>query len=197
MGIKKIVYNFNQCDTKRCSASKLIKLKRVLESKPTKTFSGIVLSPEGKQALSPFDKEIIEKRGVGVIDCSWNKLSEINLKVLPSRNNRLLPFLVAANPVNYGRPFKLNCVEALAASLYICGFDEEAFDILEGFSYKDAFFDINEEVFDGYRQCSNSTDVVRVQNDYLLKYSKKNESETDEEYECVGGDVDNERDKNE
>lgn len=165
--MRKIIYEFGQCDPKKCSGHKLVKNKKI-ESLSLKTnFNGIILSPNGKLTVSPADKEHILRFGIGLIDCSWNQIESFDFSKLPKRNNRLLPWLVAANTINYGKPWKLNCVEALAATLYIIGEKEEANKIFEGFSYGDEFFRLNAEVLDLYAACTSGVEVVEAQNRYL------------------------------
>eukprot|EP00866_Antonospora_locustae_P001514 jgi/Antlo1/1514/399 len=170
--IKKVIFDFEQCDPKRCSGKKLLRAGKVFTVRNFRAFKGILLSPRGTQTISPADAELVSSKGIGLIDCSWARLEDVDFRKMPSRNGRLLPFLVAANPTNYGKPFRLNCVEALASALFICNMVNEASDILEGFQYKEEFFRINMEVLAAYRSCRNEQEVILAQNMYLEKHRR-------------------------
>jgi pre-rRNA-processing protein TSR3 len=137
-------------------------------------FRGIILSPRGIVSVSPADREILEKFGLSLIDCSWARLDEIPFSQMQG-TPRLLPFLVAANTVNYGRPSKLSCAEAAAATLYICGKFDAAIMLLQEFSWGNEFFKLNQELLDIYASCENSEEVVARQNEYLEKAEREQE----------------------
>ena len=80
---------------------------------------------------------------------------------------------MAANPVNYGRPWRLNCVEALAASFYICGHPEWASEILKHFSYGEPFLDINSQLLKRYAACTSEEEIQKAESDWLEKIERE------------------------
>ncbi|RLN53754.1 hypothetical protein BBJ28_00002369 [Nothophytophthora sp. Chile5] len=161
------MWDFQQCDSKRCTGRKLCRFGYVKSMKPGTHFRGIVLSPAGEQAVSPADRGLVESTGISVIDCSWAKVQELPYKQLRSGSHRLLPFLVAANSVNYGRPHKLSCAEAIAATLFIVGLKQEARQIMDEFPWGAEFLKINADCLEAYAACETSAEVVEAQNAYL------------------------------
>ncbi|KAL7497704.1 hypothetical protein ACHAWX_000308 [Stephanocyclus meneghinianus] len=136
-------------------------------------FKGLVLSPNGTVSVSPADRPILLDLGLSVIDCSWARLEEIPFHQMRAGHHRILPFLVAANTVNYGKPSKLSCAEAAAATLYICGFVDAANAVLSEFGWGKEFIRLNEELLELYRTSSGADDVVKRQNEWLQKVEEE------------------------
>ena len=84
-----------------------------------------------------------------------------------------MPYLVAANSVNYGRPWRLNCVEALAASFYICGHADWATEVLAHFSYGEVFLEINSQLLKRYTACTSEEEVKRAEEVWLEKIERE------------------------
>jgi pre-rRNA-processing protein TSR3 len=136
-------------------------------------FSGVVISPNAKNVVSPADRELFEQFGAAVIECSWARVSEVPWSKVGGKCERLLPYLVAANPINYGRPWRLNCVEALAACFYICGHADWAEEILSHFAYGEAFLEINQSVLKRYAACTSEEEVKSTEAEWMAKLEKE------------------------
>jgi pre-rRNA-processing protein TSR3 len=164
------VYHANEDDPKKCSAKKMnkfgfVKLETNIRKLPRAT---ILLNPLADKSLSKEDLSIALKNGILALDCSWKNI-EKSFDLLSKKNySRALPFLVAANPVNYGKPFKLTTLEAFAASLYILGETNHAEKILSLYKWGPQFLILNKEPLDEYRQAKNSEEIVEIMKQYVM-----------------------------
>lgn len=74
-----------------------------------------------------------------------------------------VPYMLAVNQTNYGKPWKLNCVEALAAAFYITGFDSYAEILLSQFGWASSFWKVNKPFLERYQLCKSSEEVTAAQ----------------------------------
>ncbi|MDI6902128.1 MAG: DUF367 family protein [Methanocellales archaeon] len=169
MDISLYVYHAGQCAPRKCTALKLarfglVKLHRKVGKLP---FDLILLDPLASKAFSPADEERAQG-GIVVLDCSWKEVEKVFPMLRRKRMcPRALPYLLAANPVNYGRPFELSSVEAFAAALYILRRKRQARQILSKFSWGLTFLELNRAPLEEYSKAKDSSEIIQIQNLYM------------------------------
>ena len=127
----------------------------------------ILLNPFAKKSISKEDLPTAKKHGILAVDCSW-KNAETSFDFLVKKNrSRSLPFVLAANPVNYGKPFKLSTLEAFATTLYILDCVEQARDILNLYKWGPHFLVLNKEPLEEYLKADTSAEIIKIMNQYL------------------------------
>ncbi len=167
--VRIVVYHAKQCDPRKCSALKLRRhnFVRVVHQARGLPRGAVILNPFSARAFSPADRGRIEEKGLVALDLSWRHADEVKKLLYLRGVSRCLPYLVAANPVNYGTPTKLSTVEALAAALYIACLKEEAEELLSVFKWGPEFVRLNRERLDAYAQASSSGEVVELQKVFM------------------------------
>jgi pre-rRNA-processing protein TSR3 len=170
---KAACWDLNHCDPKRCSGKKLIKLGMMRDLHVGQRHNGVIITPNGKHTISPADRELMEQYGAAVVECSWARTKEINWSKVGGKCERLLPYLVAANTVNYGKPWRLNCVEALAAAFAICGHLDWAEEILAPFSYGQSFLDINSSILKKYAACADEDEIKKTETEWMERLERE------------------------
>jgi pre-rRNA-processing protein TSR3 len=153
-------------DPEKCTARKLGRFDLAqLHNSDRATPRGLVLDPHAERAISPADADHADADRLVALDCSWTAADPEAFALAGTR--RALPFLVAGNPVNHGRPFQLTTVEALAGALVILGERERAETLLSKFTWGHTFLELNAEPLRRYAACADSAEVVAVQEEYL------------------------------
>jgi pre-rRNA-processing protein TSR3 len=163
------VYHARQDDPKKCSARRMSRfgLITMYETAGKLPSGSILLDPTADRAISPADRPL-SRKGIVVLDCTWGEVERLFPLLRQKRmQGRALPYLLAANPVNYGRPFMLSSAEAFVAALFILGYREQAGEIAARFKWGGTFLALNREPLDAYAAAGDSADVIRAQQEFM------------------------------
>lgn len=164
-----VIYHTNEDDPKKCTARKLARfglaeLVERIEGIPPKS---VLLDPFAEKAVSREDVDTAVTSSLAALDCSWKTAETAFARVRHRMNPRALPYLVAANPVNFGKPTMLSTLEALAATLIIYDRREQAEKLLATYNWGRRFLEVNREPLEAYAACETSSDVVRVMHEFV------------------------------
>jgi len=167
-----IIHDKCQCDPKKCTAKRMLKFGLGKEAKTLSAipYGSVVLSPFSEVALSPADI-VHARRGLVVMDLTWTNIDDF--PKVKGTKERALPYLLASNPVNWGRPMELNSAEAVLASLIILGEKEQAESFIGRFNWAPEFILLNGSMLEDYSKAKDSSDVIRIQNEYLERIRSK------------------------
>jgi pre-rRNA-processing protein TSR3 len=165
------VYDECQCDPRRCTAKRMLRfgLAREVRRLSDIPSGSLVLSPFAGRALSPADRRRA-RRGLTVMDLTWSHIDD--LPAVPQAEARALPYLLASNPVNWGRPLELNSAEAVLAALVILGEDEQAASFMGRFNWAPEFMRLNGDLLEAYAAAADSSGVVAVQDEYIASITR-------------------------
>ncbi len=163
------VYHARQDDPKKCSARRMQKfgLATLYETVGKLPPGAILLNPIAAKAISPADARYAH-RGIVVLDCTWGEVERIFPTLKSKRmEERALPYLLASNPVNYGKPFMLNSAEAFVAALYVLGHGEQAREVAGRFKWGETFLALNKEPLEAYAAAKDSAEVIALQKEFM------------------------------
>jgi len=166
--VRILVYHAGQCDPKKCTSLKLrrFELVKVVYRIKNIPWRSVILDPFSERAFSPSDRQAVETNGLAALDCSWIHAEDV-FYMRRLGVTRCLPYLVAANPTNYGTPGKLSTVEALAAALCIIGYREQAERLLSIFKWGTNFLEMNREPLEAYSKAQDSSQIVETQKQFM------------------------------
>ncbi|MDG6228962.1 MAG: DUF367 family protein [Candidatus Thermoplasmatota archaeon] len=163
------IYHTAEDDPKKCTAKKLQRFNHAtIETNLRRIPPGmILLDPFSEKSLSREDRPIAETKGILALDCSWNTVEEQFPRLKKRYVCRALPFVIAVNPVNYGKPCKLTTLEAFAAALYILDNVEQATELLTLYKWGHQFLIMNKEPLEDYRKAETSKEIIEQMRHYL------------------------------
>ncbi len=179
------ILNERHCAPHACTGLKLARkgLATEITANAAKRNGMLLLSPFSEEVLSKKDSKYA-KNGIIAIDCSWNRIKSrkddkkiIDSKIVAifdstSPIRRALPYLVAGNPTNFGKPTILSTAESLAAALYVLGEKEQAAGLMAAFTWGHSFLELNFELLEAYSAAESPGEVLKIQEQVMAQGKK-------------------------